>query len=233
MENCKYWTQQDILHIYKHQNDDPYSLDSLALRASMWGSGMSQNYHPVKFIPKEVKLVDGKFYVWTEKWKWVEVPFSHDVLWDQKRELGRVDDGDWEQYLGPYAINKEINENMKNTIKLNETQLRSIVAESVRRVLREQIDNSLSLEELKHLVTLLKRKPLQDMWNPVDCGFCKVQRVEANNMSGKCSLLNRNDDGTDDLYKEGINGITLVQIGRKPNTHRLEDSGYTYMAWKD
>ena len=36
-----------------------------------------------------------------------------------------------------------------------------------------------------------------------------------------------------DLYKEEINGITLVQIGRKPNTHWLEDSGYTYMAWKD
>lgn len=144
MENCKYWTQQDILHIYKHQNDDPYSLDSLALRASMWGSGMSQNYHPVKFIPKEVKLVDGKFYVWTEKWKWVEVPFSHDVLWDQKRELGRVDDGDWEQYLGPYTINKEINENMKNTIKLNEAQLRQIITESVKRVLKEYGGISLS-----------------------------------------------------------------------------------------
>ena len=122
---------------------------------------------------------------------------------------------------------------MKNVIKLNEEQLRNIVAESVRGVLREQIDNCLSLEEVKHLVTLLKRKPLQDMWNPVDYGFCKVQRVEANNMSGRCSLLNRNDDGTDDLYKEEINGITLVQIGRKPNTHWLEDSGYTYMAWKD
>lgn len=117
--------------------------------------------------------------------------------------------------------------------KINESQLRKIVAESVRRVLREQIDNSLSLEEVKHLVALLKQKPLQDMWKPVDCGFCKVQRVEANNMSGRCSLLNRNDDGTDDLYKEEINGITLVQIGRKPNAHWLEDSGYTYMAWKD
>ena len=122
---------------------------------------------------------------------------------------------------------------MKNVIKLNEEQLRNIVAESVRGVLREQIDNCLSLEEVKHLVTLLKQKPLQDMWKPVDCGFCKVQRVEANNMSGRCSLLNRNDDGTDDLYKEEKNGITLVQIGRKPNTHWLEDSGYTYMAWKD
>ena len=44
---------------------------------------------------------------------------------------------------------------MKNVIKLNEEQLRNIVAESVRRVLREQIDNCLSLEEVKHLVTLL------------------------------------------------------------------------------
>ena len=128
--------------------------------------------------------------------------------------------------------NQRANAN-KSEIWENEEQLRNIVAESVRRVLREQIDNCLSLEEVKHLVTLLKRKPLQDMWNPVDCGFCKVQRVEANNMSGRCSLLNRNDDGTDDLYKEEINGITLVQIGRKPNTHWLEDSGYTYMAWKD
>ena len=121
----------------------------------------------------------------------------------------------------------------KNAVKLNESQLRKVVAESVKRVLREQIGNRLSYEEVKRLATLLKQKPLQDMWKPVDCGFCKVQRVETNNMSGKCSLLNRNDDGTDDLYKEDINGITLIQVGRIPNISWLDENGCTYMAWKD
>ena len=49
----------------------------------------------------------------------------------------------------------------KNAVKLNESQLRKVVAESVKRVLREQIGNRLSYEEVKRLATLLKQKPLQ------------------------------------------------------------------------
>lgn len=115
---------------------------------------------------------------------------------------------------------------------ISESQLRAIIAESVKRILNERAYDSLSREELKHLVILLKQKPLQDMWKPINYGFCMVQRVEAHEMSGHCYLLNTNDDGTEDLYVEEGNGITMIQIERRPNVHRLEESGYTYMAWK-
>lgn len=98
--------------------------------------------------------------------------------------------------------------------------------------LEMKMPNSFSIEEIKQIVDMLKRNPVQEMWKPVDLGICKVQRVESNQMSGKCSLLSKNDDGTDNLYKMDANGVVLVQIERMPNTGWLDNNGFTFMAWK-
>ena len=121
----------------------------------------------------------------------------------------------------------------QNIVKINESKLKQIVTESVKRVLKEYMDNSFSHDEIVKLVSILKQNPITEMWKPCNLGFCMVQRIEANHMSGKNYLISQNEDGTDNLYEKEHNGIVLIQIGRTPNTHWLEESGSTYMVWKE
>ena len=91
----------------------------------------------------------------------------------------------------------------------------------------------LSIEEIRNLVTILKENPIEEMWKPRNLGFCMVQRVDARSTgTGPCSILNQNEDGSDDLYEEEINGITIIEVGRMPNVPWYEESGAAYMAWK-
>ena len=89
-------------------------------------------------------------------------------------------------------------------------------------------------DEIKKLVSILKERPIEEMWKPYDLGWCKVQRVEANQTSGRSYLISDPHNMTDpqDMYSDGNNGTIYLQIGRMPNTHWLDESGYTYMCWK-
>ena len=89
-------------------------------------------------------------------------------------------------------------------------------------------------DEIMKLVEILKQNPIEERWKPYDLGFCKVQRVEANQASGRSYLISDPHDMTNpqDMYSDGNNGEIFLQIGRLPNTHWLDDSGYTYMCWK-
>lgn len=91
-----------------------------------------------------------------------------------------------------------------------------------------------SHDEIKTLVSILKENPIEEMWKPYDLGWCKVQRVEANQTSGRSYLISDPHDMTNpqDMYSDGNNGTIYLQIGRMPNTHWLDESGYTYMCWK-
>lgn len=89
-------------------------------------------------------------------------------------------------------------------------------------------------DEIKKLVSILKERPIEEMWKPYDLGWCKVQRVEANQTSGRSYLMSdpHNMTAPQDMYSDGNNGTIYLQIGRMPNTHWLDESGYTYMCWK-
>ena len=89
-------------------------------------------------------------------------------------------------------------------------------------------------DEIKKLVSILKENPIEEMWKPYDLGWCKVQRVEANQTSGRSYLMSdpHNMTAPQDMYSDGNNGTIYLQIGRMPNTHWLDESGYTYMCWK-
>lgn len=89
-------------------------------------------------------------------------------------------------------------------------------------------------DEIKKLVLILKENPIEEMWKPYDLGWCKVQRVEANQTSGRSYLMSdpHNMTAPQDMYSDGNNGTIYLQIGRMPNTHWLDESGYTYMCWK-
>ena len=91
-----------------------------------------------------------------------------------------------------------------------------------------------SHDEIKTLVSILKENPIEEMWKPYDLGWCKVQRVEANKASGRSYLISDPHDMTNpqDMYSDGNNGTIYLQVGRMPNTHWLDESGYTYMCWK-
>ena len=51
---------------------------------------------------------------------------------------------------------------------------------------------------------------------------------------GRSYLLSdpHNMTAPQDMYSDGNNGTIYLQIGRMPNTHWLDESGYTYMCWK-
>lgn len=89
-------------------------------------------------------------------------------------------------------------------------------------------------DEIRKLVSILKERPIEEMWKPYDLGWCKVQRVEANQTSGRSYLMSdpHNMTAPQDMYSDGNNGTIYLQIGRMPNTHWLDESGYTYMCWK-
>ncbi len=89
-------------------------------------------------------------------------------------------------------------------------------------------------KEIQELTRELKKNPPLEKWEPTDIGPYKVQRISACDVtSTKLSLLATNEDGTEDLYAEEKNGIIFIQTGRKPDTHWLDDSGMSFMCWKD
>lgn len=92
--------------------------------------------------------------------------------------------------------------------------------------------DTIPIEEIKGLISSLKQNPITETWKPQGCGVFTVQRVQANHVSGKCSLVNRNVDGSEDLYQEQGNGIVAIVVGRMPNTPWFVESGATYLAWK-
>ncbi len=131
---------------------------------------------------------------------------------------------------------------MKKTIKLTESGLRNVIKESVRRILSEGVygeggpdfvaggdGSDFTSNEVKELVQMLIKHPVEEMWKPQYYGFCQVQRVEANQTPGRMSLLSKNPYIT---YAKSANNQLFIQIGRNPNTNWLDDDGYTYMAWK-
>lgn len=131
---------------------------------------------------------------------------------------------------------------MKRIIRLTESELHNVIAESVKRIMGESLyddggldfvaggdGSDFTIEEIKELAKTLLKHPVEEMWKPQYYGFCQVQRVEANQTPGRMSILSRNPEI---LYAKSSNNQIYIQIGRKPNTNWFEDSGYTYMAWK-
>ena len=86
-------------------------------------------------------------------------------------------------------------------------------------------------QEIKEAVKLLMINPIEEMWQPKDLGICKAQRVDCSQMPNRTYLMGKGVDGNDVIYGYGVRSV-YVQMGRKPNTHWLEESGYTYMLWK-
>lgn len=123
-------------------------------------------------------------------------------------------------------------------IKLTENKLKQIVAESVMTVLKEAFYNKrnnkkekqyeFNREEINQLVSFLQENPITDIYKPINLGYCKVQRIPANEVSGKQGLLN---NGVRISYGD-TDGAIYLQIGRTPNSYWLEENGKTYMAWK-
>ena len=122
--------------------------------------------------------------------------------------------------------------NKKQVIRLTESDLHRIVKESVNKILKEGRD--FTHDEIKNLVAILKRNPIEEMWKPYDLGWCKVQRVEANQTSGKSYLMSdpHNMTAPQDMYSDGNNGEIYLNIGRTHNTYWFDESGHTYMCWK-
>lgn len=151
-----------------------------------------------------------------------------------------------QEVVNNQTLNCNINMN-KKLIRLTESDLHRIVKESVNKILNEGVyynprtyerdkTKEFSHNEIMKLVEILKQNPIEERWKPKDLGFCKVQRVESNQANGKTYLLSPSkpydSNKPEDLYTEGHNGTIYLQIGRLPNTHWLDDSGYTYMCWK-
>ena len=94
--------------------------------------------------------------------------------------------------------------------------------------------DTIPIEEIKGLISSLKQNPITETWKPQDCGVFTVQRVESNQVvGGKCSIVNKNEDGSENLFQRQCNGIVAVIIGRMPNTPWFIESGATYLAWKE
>ncbi len=129
--------------------------------------------------------------------------------------------------------------NKKQVIRINESQLRQIVSESVKRLLKEGYDFSkvekpedFTYDEILKLVSILKENPINEKWKPCDLGWCKVQRVEASQAGGRVSVIDTSN-GLMDCYSKGVTGELFIQIGRQENIPWHVDNGYTYMCWKD
>lgn len=120
-----------------------------------------------------------------------------------------------------------------------ESVVRRAVSEAMRRVVSEafhgvKLGDGFTRDELMELVSTLSSNPIEEMWKPCDLGWCTVQRIESNQVGGRMYRLSVSDvDGSMDLYCEGGNGEVYLQIGRMPNTHWLDEGGYTYMCWKN
>ena len=78
------------------------------------------------------------------------------------------------------------------------------------------------------MVSFLQGNPITDMYKPINLGYCKVQRIPANEVSGKQGVLNNRVR----ISYGDTDGTIYLQIDRTPNSSWLEENGNTYMAWK-
>jgi hypothetical protein len=127
----------------------------------------------------------------------------------------------------------------KQVIRLTESDLHRIIKESVNKMLSEnsaynprigkrEKQYEFNRDEINQLVSFLQENPIKDMYKPINLGYCKVQRIPANEVSGRKGMLNDRV-----LISYGsTDGSVYLQIDRDINTHWMEESGYTYMAWK-
>ena len=125
------------------------------------------------------------------------------------------------------------------TTKIKESNLHNIIEKSVNKILKEnsaynpktgkrEKQYEFNRDEINQLVSFLQENPIIDMYKPINLGYCKVQRIPANEVGGRQGMLNDRV-----LISYGsTDGSVYLQIDRKPNTHWMEESGYTYMAWK-
>lgn len=94
----------------------------------------------------------------------------------------------------------------------------------------------LTNRQIRHIVSILRDKPLERLWEPVFVGLAAVQRVPASSVTGitRWKLLRPvNPDGTQNLFSEdSIHRFTYIHLNRKPDTHILKDSGQVYMIWR-
>ena len=129
----------------------------------------------------------------------------------------------------------ENRKSMKQVLRLTEGDVTNIVKGAVNRVLNEyfRVNDEITHDEIVKVVSILKEKPIDAFYKPVDLGLCKVQRVSADTAGGKMYLMKSSTPDSQDLYNRSHNGFVYIQIGRKPNTSWYDDgSGKTYMCWK-
>ena len=86
-------------------------------------------------------------------------------------------------------------------------------------------------KEIIKALNILKKEPIEEYWKPKNIGVCTAQRIESHQVSCPMYLIGQHD-GLQDMYCYGI-GCIYLQVGRVPNTHWMNESGHTYMLWKD
>jgi hypothetical protein len=133
----------------------------------------------------------------------------------------------------------------KNVIRINESQLRQIVTESVKKLLKEDYDFSkvekpedFTRDEILKLVSTLEKHPDIKLLEPHDLGWCKLKRIEGNQVSVRWSLIKKSDKNSvgEAYYSKGINGELFLKIdmmSETPDTPLFKAGGFTYMCWKD
>lgn len=127
-------------------------------------------------------------------------------------------------------IDKAVRESVKKAISEAGSSFgKSTIKE--KKVIKESI-SPFKKDEIREIEKILKENPIEDSWKPVHMDGFNVQRVDAGQTPGRAYLLDKNEDGTDNLLYVDVNGIIFIQIGREPNTPWYEESGRTYMCWK-
>lgn len=101
----------------------------------------------------------------------------------------------------------------KNTIKLNESQLRKIVAESVKRVLKE------NEEELSYQEGQILQKTLVGLWHAEE---------EIKKLSNNPQALKILHDARTPFFEAGITGGEMHRQGEYDEPDYLEGAGYEY-----
>lgn len=99
------------------------------------------------------------------------------------------------------------------------------------RTKERQPEYEITHDEIKKIASILENEPIEEKYKPVDFGFCKIQRINGNELSGRSSILkDENGSITSYCYE---NGAVILQIGGQSNIPWYEENGYTYMAWKE
>ena len=136
--------------------------------------------------------------------------------------------------------NKHMN---KNTIRLTESQLSSLIKKCVVDVLSEgrhyyyprtyqrEEEKVITTKELLDLCQILENEPIEEMWAPVTIGDCKVQRVPpSHDICSSHYVLGAGKNGTEHLESDGGNGVVVLTVGRMPNANPRDE--VKYMVWK-